>query len=237
LLTVAFMSITRFLGLGALTMAALLCAACGPSVETGGSTTGSGGAGGGIGTGGSPICPQEAFPCCPAGQSGPCCAQCGTTGTGGAGGGGFCGGIAGIPCAADEYCDFSDDLCGGNDNGGVCLKRPLGCPDNFWPTCGCDGQVYANPCDANGHGVDVNDGASCKPPSGSVGCGPHFCAAGQEYCERDTSDVGGPSTFTCKPLPPLCEAPPSCACLANVQCGGLCQTQPDGGLVVTCPGG
>jgi hypothetical protein len=234
------MSMTRVLGIGAWTMAALLCAACGPSVETGGTGTGTG-TGGTTGTGGSPICPQEAFPCCPAGESGPCCAQCTTTGTGGTGGVGgsvFCGGIAGIACAADEYCDFSDDLCGGNDNGGVCTKRPLGCTDNFWPTCGCDGQVYGNPCDANSHGEDINDGASCAPPAGMFGCGAHFCTTGKEYCEMDGSDIGGtPSTFGCKPLPAGCGSAPDCACLSGVPCGTLCSVQPDGGLQIVCPGG
>ena len=160
------------------------------------------------------------------------------TGMGGAGGGTICGGFAGTPCASDEFCKFADERCGGNDNSGVCTKRPQGCPAIFQPTCACDGKVYGNPCDANSHGTDVNDGASCTPPAGMFGCGAHFCAAGTEYCQMNGSDVANfPSTFQCQPLPASCGAAASCACLAGVPCGGLCMTTPNGGLQITCPGG
>jgi hypothetical protein len=205
-------------------------------------TSGTGGTTGNGGFGGEPICPLEAAPCCPPGQlDDPCCSQCTSTGVGGSGGGASCGGIAGWTCPADEYCDFFDNQCGGNDGGGVCKKRPAAwsCPDSFQPTtCGCDGHVYANPCDAAAKGVDVNDHGGCPTPPDMFPCGGTFCRLGKEYCERDTSDVGGvPSTFTCQMLPVECGGAPSCACVANVVCGTFCEATGDGGIQVTCPGG
>jgi hypothetical protein len=243
----------RLLGIGAWTMAALFCAACGTTVETSpsgatsgtGGTTGTVGTGPGTGTGGGESCGSD-LGCCPGGVSGDCCVMCGTGtggfggagGTGGGGGSAFCGGIAGILCAADQFCDFPDDQCGGNDNTGVCVQRPIGCPDIYQPTCGCDNKVYGNACDANSQGVDVNVGEGCAPPGGMFPCGAGFCALGMQYCERDTSDVGNqPSSFSCHPLPATCGSTPSCACLSGVPCGGICMGSQNGAFEVTCPGG
>lgn len=246
------MNMTRLLGIGAWTISALLCSACANTVDTG-----SGGSGGGTtgtnstgtnSTGPGPTCPPGGAPCCGPGPQDPCCIVCTGTGMGGFGGAGgttttggggtTCGGFAGAPCAAGEFCDFGNDLCGGNDNSGVCTKRPLGCPDFYQPTCGCDGKVYGNPCDANSQGTDANDGASCTPPAGMFGCGAQFCAQGTEYCQMNGSDVANvPSTYQCQPLPASCGNAASCACLAGVQCGGKCMPTSNGGLQVTCLGG
>jgi hypothetical protein len=160
-----------------------------------------------------------------------------TTGGGGASGG-TCGGIAGTPCPADEWCDFGDNRCGGNDNGGVCVKRPVGCEKNLLPTCGCDNQIHDNECDAHKAGVDVNDSGFCKAPAGMFACGAHFCTLGSYYCQVTGSDVGGtPDSFQCAALPAGCGAMPTCACLDPGFCGGTCSATPDGGLKIFCPGG
>ncbi|MEP7120633.1 MAG: hypothetical protein ABJE95_06980 [Byssovorax sp.] len=160
----------------------------------------------------------------------------GSTGTGS---GTSCGGKLGKKCLDTEYCDFPADACSLADETGSCVARPVGCPDLYAPTCACDGMVYGNACDAAAAGVDINLNGLCPPPTGKFSCGAAFCDVGISYCERDTSDVGGvPSTYTCKPLPPSCGDPSSCACLANVPCGSICAASPDGaGQVVTCPGG
>jgi hypothetical protein len=149
-----------------------------------------------------------------------------------------CGGKGGIPCAADEYCDYPDKLCGNADGTGTCMPRPMGCLQYEQPTCGCDGMVYDNPCYANAAGVDVANDSRCKAPPGEFGCGAYFCQQAGYYCEMDGSDVANtPSAFSCKPLPAACGTPPSCACLAGAMCGNLCAPTGDGGFRVTCPGG
>ncbi|MCC6558685.1 MAG: hypothetical protein IT372_37595 [Polyangiaceae bacterium] len=167
-----------------------------------------------------------------------------TTGTGGGGGGqggqggasgNECGGIGGIPCAADEYCDYGDNSCGADDGLGVCKPRPQGCPDVYMPACGCDGTVYGNECDANGAGSDISAYGGCTPPAGTFACGYTFCATGQQYCQRSVSDVGGePDIYMCMDLPAGCG---DCACLASEPCGSMCEQLPSGGFLVTCPGG
>ncbi len=234
----------RGIVLGAAAVAMSLSAACGTAV----STSGSGG------QGGSPIiCPQEATPCCAPDNPDPCCTPCATTTSttasttastttstsAGTGGGvpATCGGKTGKTCAADEFCNYPDNSCSVFDSTGVCEKRPVSCPDNYQPTCGCDGMVYSNTCDANAAGSDENDNGGCAPPAGTFGCGSHFCAADTEYCEVALSDVSGyPNTYSCKAIPVGCGAP-ACGCLANVPCGATCAPTPDGGLVVTCAGG
>lgn len=73
-----------------------------------------------------------------------------------------CGTIAGIHCAADEYCDYANNQCGIADGAGTCKPRPEVCTDIYQPTCACDGKVYSNECDAASHGVDVSANGSCE---------------------------------------------------------------------------
>lgn len=210
---------------------AILSAACSSSVET--TSTGGGGNGtssGNGGTGGT-VCVFEAPPCCAESPNDPCCAECLPTSK-------VCGGLGGTPCAADEYCDFPNDDCGGDDGLGVCVKKPLGCSDIYAPVCACDGKVYSNQCDANSIGLDVSTLGGCTPPQGEFGCGPFFCTLGEEYCEKIISDVGGePSTYSCQPLPASCNGVTDCGCLTNVPCAPSCQATSNGGAQITCPGG
>jgi hypothetical protein len=235
---------------------------CGSNVDTsssgsGGSgatttttTTGAGGAGGGVtstsvggagGAGGDVTSTS-------AGGAGGAGGGVTSTSVGGAGGGTttttttgetICGGKKGTPCASDEYCDYPDDSCGYADGTGVCKKRPQGCPDNYQPTCACDGTVYSGSCDAAAVGLDVNANGTCTPPSKELfPCLSGFCATKSQYCEVSVSDVfGEPSTFVCKDLPADCGGVPTCACLAGEPCADLfCDEQPNG-VRVTCPGG
>jgi hypothetical protein len=73
-----------------------------------------------------------------------------------------CGGIAGIKCAADEYCDYTNNECGIADGAGTCTRRPDACADIFKPTCACDGKVYPNECDAAVHGFDISANGRCE---------------------------------------------------------------------------
>jgi len=203
-----------------------------------GATSGSGGTGGTMcesfvpccdasGNAVDPICPSG-FPECPPGSDWP------TTGTG------QCVAQPGAcsptkPCAADEYCDYADDLCG-NGAPGTCQKRPQGCPFLYAPVCACDGTIADNDCVAYSvKGVDLDSTGSCPAPSGTFACGTAYCTIGSEYCQRAVSDIGGwADSYVCKPLPSGCA---SCACLKNETCGQWCEADSTGNLTLTCPGG
>ncbi len=74
----------------------------------------------------------------------------------------LCGGITGLQCESDDdYCDWEDDTCGGSDALGACVRRPAECEPDDQPVCGCNGQEYANKCEAAQAGEDVADISIC----------------------------------------------------------------------------
>lgn len=145
-----------------------------------------------------------------------------------------CGARLGDTCSPNEYCDFPDDICGAADGTGVCRARPEGCPDVYMPVCGCDGTVHGNGCEANSAGSDVNRIGSCTPPEGTFACGFRFCSTTQ-YCRVIIDDTGMPPAFECAEFP-VCSVN-DCSCVAGEACGEMCDTNDDGNVTVTCPGG
>jgi hypothetical protein len=234
---------------------------CGGSTDSDGPATGgtSGGGGsggsaaggsGGSGTGGSggagglcesfvpccdsqgnavdPICPTPGNPECPPGASWPPSGTCTAPGN-------EC--TPTKACAADEWCDYPDDLCGAGSPG-KCQKRPEGCGLLYAPVCTCDGKQAGNQCAGQSGGQDVNAKGGCSAPQGTFACGSSFCTSGQQYCQIVISDVGGiPDEFSCKPLPTGCGSAPSCACLEKQPCGDFCKADSAGNFTLTCPGG
>lgn len=107
--------------------------------------------------GGTGYCQGNASPCCvdaggvPLGSNSTCedaCLQ-------------VCGGIAGIPCEnANEFCKLGVGQCC-CDFQGICTPRPNGCPDNWDPVCGCDGNTYGNECEADAVGVSIDHVGEC----------------------------------------------------------------------------
>ena len=153
---------------------------------------------------------------------------------------GACGGRGGATCPADQYCDFGNNRCGGDDVTGRCMPRPASCPTLLIPerTCGCDGRVYSSPCDATFAGVDLNESGTCQIDSSAFVCGYRQCSLTTEHCVRTGSDVGGEAdAFTCRALPAGCRTAPSCGCLAGEPCGDRCTGDAAAGLMLTCPGG
>ncbi len=99
-------------------------------------------------------------------------------------GSGTCGGLAGKPCAADEWCDLPGG-CGFPDATGTCKKRPQGCPTDCPGVCGCDGAFYCNTCGANQVGSDTGTDTACMVDGGGVGESCTLdaeCSAGLKCC-------------------------------------------------------
>lgn len=148
-----------------------------------------------------------------------------------------CGGFAGMPCADGLWCDYPDDTCGVTDGSGVCRARPAGCNDYDDPVCACDGNIYANQCDAEAAGVDVYSG-SCEQIEGRFACGDKFCAIDTEYCALYVSDVASiPDSYVCVVAPATCGGSVDCDCLVDEPCADFgCEPQFQG-YRITCPGG
>ena len=165
----------------------------------------------------------------------------GSGGSGSAGssssGDGTCSAFLGKTCAADSFCDYPDDTCGGLDGNGTCVPKPAVCDKNYDPVCGCDGTIHGNACEANAAGFDVNGlEGGCPPPQDTFACGPTFCVIATHYCQHYLSDTGGPDDYACVPLPEGC-AGTDCNCLSGEQCGFMCSQGQDGSFTLTCPGG
>ncbi len=117
-------------------------------------------------------------------------------------------------CAASSFCDHLFDYCGTNPGipiAGTCTPRPQSCGASQLPTCGCDGHVYDNPCDAAKAGVDRNAAGGCAVPAGEIACGWTFCDPKTTFCYAIYNDTG-PSDFECKPLPSSCQSGLDCSC-------------------------
>lgn len=69
-------------------------------------------------------------------------------------------------CGADYYCSKATGDCNGK---GICSPRPTVCVQIWAPVCGCDGNTYANSCEAAVAGVNVKYAGECLPgPAGPV---------------------------------------------------------------------
>jgi hypothetical protein len=150
--------------------------------------------------------------------------------------GSICGGKSGTTCAATQYCDFATNGCGFADDTGICVDRPTDCPDPvFEATCGCDGTVYGQPCDAYAAGTDLNAYGTCPVPGESFACGWLQCDRLTEYCEHTQSGIpGGADSYACRAVPDCPSQFPNCACLASEPCGSTCAGDVSVGLTLTC---
>lgn len=122
----------------------------------------------------------------------------------------YCGGLGNAKCAADEYCSYvNGGACGITDAPGVCQKLPTVCNAQSQPACGCNGETYANLCEAAEANAWVRALDEC--PSLGRPCGDTIdsvCGAG-EYCkyEPPSASVCGErgGTGYCTAKPTTCE--------------------------------
>ncbi|MBC8073893.1 MAG: hypothetical protein IAG13_36580 [Deltaproteobacteria bacterium] len=107
-------------------------------------------------------------------------------------------------CLPGEYCDWADDMCGDGLDG-VCVAVPVACDDILEPVCGCDGEDYANDCEAAALGIDVAYDGMCSLDT----CD---CVGG-EYCELPVGQCDG-EDGVCEEMPFACGEiyAPVCGC-------------------------
>lgn len=141
----------------------------------------------------------------------------------------ICGGFTPNPsrCPDGTFCYYAPlAMCGAADAPGVCtpLNPDALCPELFAPICGCDGQTYANECEAMRQGTSVASRGECEalPPGGpgeacgSRGlpeCGPELICFYPLEAMCGNGDIPG----TCEPPAPAdtsCTAEflPVCGC-------------------------
>jgi hypothetical protein len=68
-------------------------------------------------------------------------------------------GMGPMSCGEGKFCATPAGQCSAT---GECKDKPQVCPDDYSPTCGCDGKTYGNSCEANGQGVNVASAGECK---------------------------------------------------------------------------
>ena len=109
-------------------------------------------------------------------------------------------------CPPDQYCYFSDRLCGTNVPTGECRLPSGDCKDV--PACACNGTTTLTDCEAQKNGVDVDtSGATCA--SGTFPCGVTQCKLGAQACLSKAT--GEPQCIDdCAKCP--CAAYPACSC-------------------------
>ncbi len=131
-----------------------------------------------------------------------------------------CGGIAGLPCAVGEYCNYPKDAqCGAADQMGACAAIPEACDMMYAPVCGCDNKTYSNACSAAAAGVSiVANGACASTPDPGTPCGGlrgMACPNGQYCAYAVEAQCGAADQMgTCATKPEGCtmQYDPVCGC-------------------------
>jgi hypothetical protein len=94
-------------------------------------------------------------------------------------------------CAADRVCLRPVGSCGGS---GRCVLDDFNCPHLYEPACGCDGESYVSPCEAQRRG-----GGAARRGACCVGS----CSTSDQVTEHDLrlgimAGLGGPMASACR---------------------------------------
>lgn len=68
---------------------------------------------------------------------------------------------------------------------GSCVPIPESCPDRLHPVCGCDGENYSNPCEADIAGVSVASFGDCR-----VSCAANGDCTDTQFCRLPDGECG-----------------------------------------------
>lgn len=145
------------------------------------------------------------------------------------------------PCGPNEYCFYSDGLCGTGDVGD-CFTIPSACsdaPPSLDTTCGCNGVASSDLFGACGFALDGFDtwGALEAPCAEveSFSCGALTCGVG-ESCAQVLGPMGTQSS--CVALEQGCAFSDPCgpSCVGELSLGCTCEVDDYGHPTVTCSG-
>ena len=137
---------------------------------------------------------------------------------------------AGPQCPVGEIFQHSDFRCGRGSSAGFCNPPSTNCQSWEPATCGCDGVVYQNVCEADHAGVDFGLVDQCTAPPDMFACGYYFCPRNTTFCLESVVESGG-GGFSCEPIPSKCASTPSCECLLKSY--DECESDGMGGFHVT----
>lgn len=114
-------------------------------------------------------------------------------------------------CGEGLFCELGGLYPSCNDTAeAVCAPRPDTCDGATpYPVCGCDGNVYESPCEAQRAGTNP-EGDDCTPPPDLASCGNTFCDPTTSLCAT-VGDAGQ----RCHSLPSTCDGTVDCDCLGS----------------------
>jgi hypothetical protein len=181
---------------------------------------------------------------CTPGDDAPAPAAEGGGGAGGAFAESICAGGSYSVCPEGEYCTHEE--CSPGSLVAFPCATVSSCHAENWPVCGCDGEVYADACEAR-EATRLNRcyggkcplapiTSSCATPDGYFRCGLVFCRLGAESCDH-SGCFSKWHTFACVPMVPACAANPTCPCVEQHVPSAICSEDDLGGVTLSRWGG